>query len=308
MLRSPESKNNAGHVSGGYLALDILWFGAGVLAGVVAITLDFHSGAIYKSDGKPKRKRSGRFDATKAAQAAYLNEAFDDLPDSITDESRMRLLLLTLAYRHHRKSYGDNEEVNIALRRLENGLYFWNMEKGFPVGHSGIYEHVGGKGEPMVVVQAYDVNPNDRYHYRKDATTSIMPFSSITVAKKGLGGLAIPQMTGAKLTRRIPDDLHMEPRSTILGATQRATQGRGSSDTADAVLECGLELLGAATCQDLLSDVASTTGASLTCSAAQQLLKDGEIDAATIASDVILDKAGSLGAGLLFLLCVADRS
>jgi hypothetical protein len=306
----PERKGNASGVDAAPLVLDILLLAAGVVPGVVAIAVDFRTGAIYTREyqRERERKRSGRLDATKAAQAEFLNEAFDDLPYTLTDSSRMRLLHLTMAYRQHRKKHGDNEDVHESLRRLENGLFFWDMDKGFPVGDSGSYEYVGGRGEPMVAVQGYGLDPGTRYRYRRAATTSIMPFSSITTIKEGLGGLAIPSMTGFKLTRRAPDDLHMEPRAAIAGATERLARGHQPSSTADAILECGIELLGAAACQELLSDVTSDGGAALSCSAAQQMLQDGRIDAAKIASDVILDRAGSLGQGILFLLCVADRS
>jgi hypothetical protein len=300
----------------GPLVFDILWLAAGVLPGVLALTIDFRNGAIYQSETRRvpqhKRDRSRRFDATRTAQAEFLNDAFDDLPNELTDESRMRLLYIAAAYRQHRRKYGDNEGVNVSLRRLENGLYFWNMNKGYPIGYDGSYEHIGGKEEPVVVVQGYAQDPDVRYRYRKQGTTSVMLFSSITAIREGLGGLAVPKMTGAPLTRRIPDELHMEPRATILAAMDkygmREQPSSSNNSIAKAILECGIEMLGAEACQDMLADATSNAGAALTCSAAQQLLKDGEIDAAQIASDVVLDKAGNLGQGILFLLCVGDRS
>ena len=315
-LLHPERKGNASRVDVGPLVFDILWLAAGILPGVLALTVDFRNGAIYQSETRrtPKRKRdrSSRFDATRLAQAEFLNDAFDDLPNELTDESRMRLLYIAAAYRQHRKKYGDHEDVDESLRRLENGLYFWNMNSGYPIGYDGSYEHIGGKGEPVVVVEGYAQDPDVRYRYRKQGTTSVMLFSSITTIEEGLGGLTIPQMTGAPLTRRIPTELHMEPRAAILAAMDeygmREQPSSSNGSIAGAMLECGIEMLGAEACQDMLADVTTNAGASLTCSAAQQLLRDGEIDAAQIASEVVLEKAGSLGQGILFLLCVADRS
>ena len=47
----PERRGNTGNVDGGVLVMDLLWLLPGVVPGVIALIVDFSSGAIYTGRG-----------------------------------------------------------------------------------------------------------------------------------------------------------------------------------------------------------------------------------------------------------------
>ena len=47
----PERRGNSTNVDGGTLVMDLLWLLPGILPGVIALVVDFSSGAIYRSGG-----------------------------------------------------------------------------------------------------------------------------------------------------------------------------------------------------------------------------------------------------------------
>lgn len=47
----PERRGNSGNVDGGVLVMDLLWLLPGIVPGVVALIVDFSSGAIYTGRG-----------------------------------------------------------------------------------------------------------------------------------------------------------------------------------------------------------------------------------------------------------------
>ncbi len=65
-LLYPERKGNKSRVAVVPLIFDIIWLGAGIVPGVVALTVDFKNGAIYKSNAS--RKAKGRQDSTTPSE------------------------------------------------------------------------------------------------------------------------------------------------------------------------------------------------------------------------------------------------
>src|SRR6266496_5314584 len=47
----PERRGNSGNVDGGVLVMDLLWLLPGIVPGVIALVVDFSSGAIYTGRG-----------------------------------------------------------------------------------------------------------------------------------------------------------------------------------------------------------------------------------------------------------------
>jgi hypothetical protein len=47
----PERRGNSSNVDGGMLVLDILWLIPGILPGVIALIVDFSTGAVYTNHG-----------------------------------------------------------------------------------------------------------------------------------------------------------------------------------------------------------------------------------------------------------------
>ena len=47
----PERRGNSGNVDGGVLVMDLLWLLPGIVPGVIALIVDFSSGAIYTGRG-----------------------------------------------------------------------------------------------------------------------------------------------------------------------------------------------------------------------------------------------------------------
>ena len=47
----PERRGNSSNVDGGTLVMDLLWLLPGIIPGVIALVVDFSSGAVYRSGG-----------------------------------------------------------------------------------------------------------------------------------------------------------------------------------------------------------------------------------------------------------------
>jgi hypothetical protein len=82
----PERRgNHSGHIAGGTLVMDLLWLLPGIVPGVVALAVDFSSGAIYTHGGYAMK-------ATSNGRVALR------LPDATTP-SQVQLRLVTSSHR-----------------------------------------------------------------------------------------------------------------------------------------------------------------------------------------------------------------
>lgn len=177
-----------------------------------------------------------------------INSEFESLPDD--PSSLDRLLEVLVAYREFREHYGDDERVVDHVRFLENRLFFWDQETGF----GPLAMH---KGHPLLVLPA---RTNGRIRYSQNKTYfAMMPLAGLTRFKIRQGdeptaaGTGVPNISGPRLTRTVPEDLTMASQDEIdnLHEVARARDAaRGSSwstqDIAAAALVAGgsLALIG----------------------------------------------------------------